>query len=407
MFRIGSNVLNPGAFMRSWALWLAVAAFSQATCFPPGWPRQERPLYLTTDQPFQVGPYIILLEAGRVAVVLEDQLDAPPRVRWRTNTSSVTRAMTAELFDDLWVAVLPKLPVNASYTYEVESGDRTSGPIPFRVGRPRGEPFTFAAFGDTRSGHKVHRALVLDLARERAEFVIHSGDLVNTGGTRDEWRRFFQIEAPNIAGRPMFAAVGNHDNSRRLHFRRYFLMGLVNEGHRYYTQDWGDVRVVTMDSEIEARAGSTQHAYLEKVLREGAERDMIMLLNLHYPPYSSGSHGSTRETRAIIGELAPRFGVEVVLAGHDHNYERTKRIDGVTYIVAASGGAPIRRVQPSWFTANVRTEPHFVLFDVERDTLVGRAVNLEGNVFDAFVIKKNPPRDPADAPAVSTPSALP
>ena len=378
------------------SLLLAGAVLSQAACFPPGWPRQERPLYLSDDQAFDVGPYLVLLAPGRVAIVLEHDLDTPPVVRWRNPASSAARRVTAVLFDDLWVAILPELPIDQEYVYEVESGDRTAGPIPFRVGRPRGEPFTFAAFGDTRTGHKVHRALVLDLARERAEFVIHSGDLVETGGVREQWHRFFQIEAPSIAGRPLFAAVGNHDNSRRLYFRRYFLMGLINEGHRYYAHDWGDVRVIMMDSEIEARAGSAQHTFLERVLQEGAERDMIMLLNLHYPPYSSGSHGSTRETRAIIGELAPRYGVEVVLAGHDHNYERTKRIDGVTYIVAASGGAPIRRVQPSWFTAAVRTEPHFVLFDVERDTLVGRAVNLEGDVFDTFVIPKNPPRKPGE-----------
>ena len=406
MFRIGSNMLNPASIMRWSASLLIGAALGHAACFPPGWPRQEPPLYLTNDQAFDVGPYLVLLRPGRVAIVVQDQLDQPPRIRWRTTTSSQTRAISAEPFDDLWVAVLPELPVNQTYEYEVESGNRTAGPIPFRVGRPRKEAFSFAAFGDTRTNHEVHRALILDLARERAEFVIHSGDLVETGGAEDQWRQFFQIEAPVMSGRPVLAAVGNHDNSRRMYFRRYFLMGLINEGHRYYTQDWGDVRVITMDSEIEARAGSAQYAYVEKMLKEGAERDMILILNLHYPPYSSGAHGSTRETRTIIGELAPRFGVELVLAGHDHDYERTKRIDGVTYIVAASGGAPIRRVQPSWFTAKVRTEPHFVLFDVERDTLVGRAVNLSGDTFDTFVIPKNPPREPPPATAVD-PSALP
>ncbi|CAN0594479.1 unnamed protein product, partial [Laminaria digitata] len=104
------------------------------------------------------------------------------------------------------------------------------------------------------------------------------------------------------------------------------------------------------------------------------------------------AHGSTLEIREVIGDLAPKYGVELVLAGHDHNYERTKRIDGVTYMVAASGGAPIRRLRPSWFSAAVRTEPHFVIFDVERGSLVGRAVNLNGETFDSFVIPPNPAR---------------
>ena len=186
--------------------------------------------------------------------------------------------------------------------------------------------------------------------------------------------------------------LGNHDNSQRLHYRRYFLSERYMQGNRYYYQDWGDVRVVCADSEIETRQGSEQYAFLEAALKDGAKKDMIMLLNMHYPPYSSGAHGSTLELREVVGDLAPKYGVELVLAGHDHDYERTKRIDGVTYIVAASGGAPIRRIQPMWFSAAVRTEPHFVIFDVERKTLVGRAINLNGETFDSFVIPPNPPR---------------
>ena len=184
------------------------------------------------------------------------------------------------------------------------------------------------------------------------------------------------------------------DESARGYFNRYFLLDRSNEGRRYFHQDWGDVRLVVMDSEIETRPGSKQYAYVEAALRDGARRDMLLVIALHQPPYSSGSHGSNPELQGIVGELAPRFGVELVLAGHDHNYERTKRIDGVTYIVAASGGANIRRMSPSWFSAVVRTEPHYLLLDVDRGSLVGRAINLAGNVFDSFVIVPNAPRAP-------------
>ena len=96
--------------------------------------------------------------------------------------------------------------------------------------------------------------------------------------------------------------------------------------------------------------------------------------------------------REVVGELAPRFGVELVLAGHDHDYERTKPVDGVTYIVAASAGATIRKLSPSSFSEVLRTEPHFVLFDVDRGSLVGRVINLQGDTFDSFVIPPNAPR---------------
>jgi hypothetical protein len=87
-----------------------------------------------------------------------------------------------------------------------------------------------------------------------------------------------------------------------------------------------------------------------------------------------------------ITELARRHGVELVLSGHDHNYERTQPIDGTTYIVSGSAGAPIRAVRPRWFSAAARTEPHYVVVDVAGDTLAVRAVNLEGITFDTTVI---------------------
>ena len=66
--------------MRLCAIVLASAVLSQTTCFPPGWPRKEQPLYLNDQPPFDVGPYLVLLAPGRVAVVLEHDLDTPPIV---------------------------------------------------------------------------------------------------------------------------------------------------------------------------------------------------------------------------------------------------------------------------------------------------------------------------------------
>ena len=373
------------------ALALGAVLIGATACFPKGWPPQEAPVYLERASPFDVGPYLVMLAPGRMAVVIEHDLPAPPEVSWRSAAGPLDHAAAARV-DGLWVTVMDGLPLDAPLSYQVTSSAGDAGPISFRAGRTRGQRFSFAAFGDTRTGHAVHRALVAAMAQEQAELVVHSGDMVETGGVEEQWRLFYQIEEPLIAGRPLLAAVGNHDNSQRLHYRRYSLAGTVSEGNRYFYQDWGDLRVVIMDSEIEARRGSEQYAFLEQTLSDGAAKDMVMVVSLHYPPYSSGAHGSTLELREVLGELGPRFGVELVLAGHDHNYERTKRIDGVTYVVAASGGAPIRRVRPSWFSAAVRTEPHFVIFDVDRQSLAGRAVNLDGETFDSFVIPPNPPR---------------
>ncbi len=372
---------------------LSAAVFA-AGCYPKNFPPPTSAASFTKDYPFDIGPYLVYVEGGKVAVVVgHDELEAAPVVSWRTDTSTTSKAtsVTAERVDGLWVAELDELPLDIPLTYTVESSIGEVGPIRFRGGRSPRRRFRFAAFGDTRTGHKVHRALIESMAKEDVDLVVHSGDLVESGGVLDEWELFYTIEAPVVASAPLIAALGNHDLSQRNHYKRFILANRYADNQRYFFRDWGDVRVIIMDSEEESRRGSAQYEFLESAMRDGAEKDMFMVVALHRPPYSAGAHGSDMEMREILGELCPRFGVEVVLAGHDHNYERTKRIDGVTYFVAASGGAPIRRMSPSWFSEVVRTEPHYVIFDVERRSLVGRAINLDGDTFDTFVI---PPLEP-------------
>ncbi len=359
-------------------------------CYPKGWPPQV-PEYQSDDFPFEIGPYLVRMAADRAAVVLRVDSPKAPKIFYRVGDGPEQEQETIR-YDDLWVASLDKLPADQPINYRVKVGGFMSKTSRFFIDRPRGKNLRFVAYGDTRTGHQVHRALVERIAREEVDFFINSGDLVEFGGVDKQWVRFFNIEAPAMANSFLFPSVGNHDNSPRNSFRKYFLCDLWAHGNRYFFHDWGDVRVISLDSEIELRKGSDQYTFLEQTLKEGAAEGRIMILSLHYPPYSSGSHGSNPEMQEVLGELGPKYGVELILSGHDHNYERTKPIGGVTYMVAASGGAPIRQVRPNTFTAAFRTEPHYVIFDLDHGKLVGRAVNLAGEAFDTFVLPPNPPQ---------------
>lgn len=384
-------------------IWLVAIALL-CSCFPRGWNREDPTISPTLDTPFVVGPYLQRIGQHATAVVLEHDLDTAPQLEWWVASSTTSTAAIAgapkgtrttpfrRRPGSLWVATMDELPHDVPIVYQVRSSAGDVGPIPFRQGVSRGKPFRFAAFGDTRTGHHIHRMLVDTLVREDIDFVVNSGDLVEFGGYREDWITFFRIEQALTARLFLFAVVGNHDDSPQRYFERYFVTDLYAAGPRYYRQDYGDVRFVAMDSEVEIGRGSAQWNFIEQSLAEGDALGMWMVLSLHRPPYSSGQHGSDLAMRAIVDELAPKYGVEIVLAGHDHDYERSHPIHGVTHIVAASAGATIRPVNPSAFTAMLRTEPHIVIFDVEKDRLTGRTLNLQGETFDAFVIADNPPR---------------
>jgi 3',5'-cyclic AMP phosphodiesterase CpdA len=59
----------------------------------------------------------------------------------------------------------------------------------------------------------------------------------------------------------------------------------------------------------------------------------------HHPPYSSGGkHGSDTALRKVVEPIFVRYGVNIVLAGHDHFYERIKPQKGIYYFVSGAGG---------------------------------------------------------------------
>jgi len=383
----------------------AVAALI-ASCNIPG--RTRVPWEEPNPSPFIIGPYILLGEPGVAYIAVKANLPEPPVVDWWVETDDSQRVATTDPdapdhshvvvsvaavdINGLWVARLSHLPDGPPLGYRVRSTAGSTDPASFRVGVPPGEPFRFAVFGDTRTGHRVHRAVVEAVASHHVAFYMHTGDMIERGGFDEQWDRFFQIERPLMAQAPILPAIGNHDQSTRSYFRRYFLNRLWAGNKRYYYHDWGNLRVVVVDANIECRQGCRQFGFAARALEEGAEKGMLMVMLIHEPPYSSGQHGSSKELREPIEQLAAKYGVELVFAGHDHDYERTKPIRGVTYVVSGSAGAPIRPVRPQWFTATARTEPHYVIVDVEGDRMVLRTINLRGDTFDTVVISPNPPR---------------
>lgn len=386
--------------MSGWRLLLAVCVAAGCNV-PPGF-EEHGDWQEPAPAMFQTGPYILLGAPGEAFVALKaDGMPAPVVEWWIAPTVAgaegvgappvEVHSVKADRREDLWVAHLEKLPLGPAISYRVKSVRGDTPTRGFRAGEPTGSKFRFVVYGDTRDGHSVHRQLIEMVDREQIDFAVHTGDMVEQGGVKGEWLQFFQIERPLLVDTPIVPAIGNHDISGRNYFQRYFLHDLWAADRNYFVLDWGNLRLLVLDTGIECRDGCAQYAFAERALREGQRRGQLMAIMLHYPPYSSGEHGSQLEVQRPVAALAKKHGVELVIAGHDHDYERTRSIDGTTYMVSGSGGAPIRPVSPRSFTAEARTEPHYVLVDVESDRMILRAVNLQGDTFDTYVIDDNPP----------------
>jgi chitodextrinase len=122
------------------------------------------------------------------------------------------------------------------------------------------------------------------------------------------WGRYKAITKP---------APGNHEYDYGNELTGYF--AYFNNPPEYYSYDIGNWHVISLNGEISASAGSAQETWLRSDL--AAHSNMCTLAYWHEPRWSSGYHGSSSYFGAFWTDLY-NSGADVVLNGHDHDYER-------------------------------------------------------------------------------------
>ena len=103
---------------------------------------------------------------------------------------------------------------------------------------------------------------------------------------------------------------------------------------------------------------------------------------------AAGYQGSDHAARDAFAPIFERYGVQLVLSGHDHDYQRGKPINGVVYVVSG-GGATTRRTGEADFTEVSFSWHHFLDIGVFPDHLEVRAVNQDERVADEFELGPN------------------
>lgn len=161
-------------------------------------------------------------------------------------------------------------------------------------------------------------------------------------------RQFFTPAAPLLARLPLVPVRGNHENGTDL-FKQYFPWPGRPADHGGADDlcfDYGSARLVVLDQYTSLSAGDKRMAWLAAKLAEAKDRWKIVAF--HEPIYSTGSHGPNVEFRELVEPVLVAGRVHAVFAGHDHNYERFKPVQGITYVTvggwrAPSGPGPWRR----------------------------------------------------------------
>jgi hypothetical protein len=338
-------------------------------------------------------PYLqnVTADSATVLFTTNDGAQSGDRVEVTLPGGPVVASAPIELdvdgSDRQWRARITGLEAAQVYCYSIPG---VSEPVGFRTAPApgSGSAVRFAVFGDSGDGSSGQVAVRDQLATVPMDLMLHTGDIAYGGGSvSDLEKSVFDVYEDLLRSIPLFPTTGNHDyeTSAANPFRQVFELpgnGSAETDERWYSFDWGDIHFVALDTEL---VGDQQIAWLEGDLMSNQLPWTIVYL--HKPPYSSGEHGSATKVRAAFSPLFEAYGVQLVLAGHEHDYERTKPMGGVTYIVTGGGGKSTRSVGHSSFTAFSEDVLHFVFAEVEGDTMILHAIDATGQEFDSVRIK--------------------
>lgn len=375
-----------------------------ALCFGPA-------SALAQSYRFLKGPYVQGLTSTGVVVRWEGSAEGPAKVVVE-GPEGPSEASTSERGAFHGVELRGLRP-STRYTYRVEAGGAASEAGSFTTAPAGNAPFSFLVYGDNRSDPAAHERVVAGMLRAPSDFLVHTGDMVQTGGSSTDWQIFFSIERPLLRDRCLFGAVGNHElvGYGADNFLRYFspakAAGPGTEGGLFYSVRWSNARFFFLNA-MATWDSSRDREWLGRELDRSAveDGDVHRIAVMHHGPYSAGPHGPNAAfVRSGVEELLRSRGVDLVLAGHDHLYERGES-RGLKYIVSGGGGAPLyqKRSRPHQTTQAFESTHHYVSMRVDGDDVKAEARRADGTLIESCGYQRGQPWVCTESPVTLRPA---
>ena len=245
----------------------------------------------------------------------------------------------------------------------------------------------FLAVADTGSGDANQRAVGRQMAavhrRRPVDLVVLGGDNIYPSGDMALIEATFRRPYAELlaAGVPFHAVLGNHD-IRTANGNPQLAYPAFGMGGRFYNLRRGPVEFFMLDTNVNAD-WQRQLSWLRTVLDRSTAPWKVVVG--HHPIYSSGFYGNDPELAAKLVALMRRRGVQLYINGHEHNYERSRPLEGITYLVVGGGGARLRPVIDTEQTAKAASVYSFAELEASATELRLSAWDQEGRMIDQAV----------------------
>ncbi len=356
---------------------------------------------------FQRGPFIQNTTTNSVEVIWRTPVLADAVVEY-----GPTAALGATVVDPQPTIThalrLPDLAPDTVYFYRVRStagGQTAVSPVEtFRTLKMHG-PLTFMFLADTGQGTLAQYNIATVLRTSAPDLVLHGGDVIYPYF----WEpladtKCLSIYGPHMRSTPYFFAVGNHDlyvgDSYWLDAFHLPTNNVTGSEH-YYSFDHGDAHFAMVLQpfmyQYKLTIGDGQYNWLVNDLAATTKPWKIIVT--HLPPQSSSLHRRDDYDRNGIADrtdlkdallpVASRYGVQLILSGHEHMYERFNPTNGVHTVVSGGGGAVLYGLTE----LDVADAQAWVRYNCVKVRIAGDALQLEaltetGQVFDSATIRR-------------------
>ncbi|MBM4352299.1 MAG: hypothetical protein FJ109_00665 [Deltaproteobacteria bacterium] len=334
---------------------------------------------------------------GQVTFLAETTEELPIllRLTWKGGQTELTTTPTKPEFDFLGI----EMPTFAGWYHEVllpvpEEAENfdievVNGGFARHVELPQFQPLSkMILFGDTRTDHAAHQAVADLIFAEKAPLVLQTGDLTEGGSILANWDKFFEIEGPMLWSSFYFPTFGNHEAFGEGYFEALFETGNNHLHERNWWVDLGDLGIINIDQYATNWAGEEALAWFEDALKKLADKPWVFV-TMHEPFYTFSNHLPWSLGRTYIQPLIEQYGVTLVVAGHNHLYERFE-VNGIPYVVTGGGGAPLYSPDEATggdaeFLVAASTIHHYVRLDFGPSTIHATVVNSDTNeIFEEF-----------------------
>lgn len=250
------------------------------------------------------------------------------------------------------------LKPGTAYSYQVGATDRAGtehfSPVytfrtaPDIAAQPDGE-VVFGFVGDCRGGYDIWQQVAAQIQARMPDLILFSGDAVTFGIAQSEWDDFLQRAEPLFARVPVISTNGNHESNAVNYYSQFALPG----DQQNFGIDYGYAHITVGNDTPE------DHAYIAGAFRDAIAADFETSktarwkLFMHHQPMFSAStrHGSNETLQAAWLPIVDQYGIDLVLNGHEHNYELTKPLfngqpqatsdNATTFVVAGGAGAEL------------------------------------------------------------------